>query len=312
MGIGLDLWGKSLSRGYDPRNTVVISGSPRGGTSWVAEVIATTPGSLLLWEPLEPSSHPNILEKLGIGYDPYVPHDLRVTPDMPEKALYEYLKDVIAGRVPFTEYLRFLRWRHLPVRNLLSLERYIVKFIRGNLLLYWLLREFQLKGVLILRHPCAVVASQMHFAWKNALQWRTRWVPFLERYDPSLLKVVDSLRTDEEVLAMDWAVTNLVPLRQPKPHPWLLVAYEDLVSSIKEWERLCSHISCPVPPVGIITKESTTTRLRDTESKAMFSLDKWRKHLSEKQIDAILRVCSDMGIDFYDNTGYPKNLDRYR
>ncbi len=262
MARGLDAWGRHLSRRYDPRRTIVVAGSPRGGTSWVAETIATTPGALILWEPLEPSTHPNILQVLGIGFDHYIPPGTRVTPDMPDWTLYQYLQRVFAGQVPLSEYLGIRGWRKAPIRNLLRFRRYVVKFVRGNMLLHWMLREFDLKGVLILRHPCAVVASQMHFAWENAVRKRERWLPFFERHDPSLVPVVRSIRTDEEKLALDWAVTNLWPLRQPRPHPWFLTTYEDLIEGTAEWERLCRYLDCPVPARDLITRPSSTSKRR--------------------------------------------------
>src|SRR5262249_7295463 len=99
MSVGLDLWGCRISRRYDANKTIVVSGNPRGGTSWLAEALAENPGQLLLWEPLEPSSHAGILETLGISYDHFMPDKPRIQPGTPESALREYLERVFRGDV---------------------------------------------------------------------------------------------------------------------------------------------------------------------------------------------------------------------
>jgi hypothetical protein len=310
--LGLNRWGSHLARHYDPRQTLVVSGSPRGGTTWLAESLASLPGHLLLSEPLEPSTHPNILETLGIGYDHAIPPGTHVERGTIDWAVCDYLQKVLAGKVPLAEFLKPGGLSNLPLRNLFQFRRYVVKFIRGNLLLYWLLQSSGVKGVLIIRHPCAVVASQMHFAWQNAIRWRERWIPLFERHEPSLVKLVRSITTDEEVLALDWAVTNLLPLKQPRPHPWLLVAYEEMLEDSAAWKKMCNYLDCPVPSPGAIAQSSTTTKPRLGESGPKHTVEKWKRHLSDRQVDAILRICAEVGVDFYDKSLFPKNLDKYR
>ena len=40
-----------------------------------------------------------------------------------------------------------------------------MKIIRGNLLLAWLVRNFEFPVLYLLRHPCAVVASRLRWNW---------------------------------------------------------------------------------------------------------------------------------------------------
>ncbi len=136
--------------------------------------------------------------------------------------------------------------------------------------------------------------------------------PIYEQFDPSFVSVIRSVKTDEELLALEWCIRTIVPLRQPKPHPWVLTVYESLIEDIKEWEMLCGHLDCPLPSKDVIARPSSTYQRKGNEASRGPSVDNWRRHLSEKQIDDILRVCAEMGVDFYDKTPYPKNLDKYR
>jgi hypothetical protein len=334
---GIDiLWEKWLSRGYDPRRTIVVAGTPRGGTTWVAETLAKAPGYLPLMEPEQvfhvaetlakapgyiqlgeplPSFNSNHLGTPGSNARLYVTTNC---------VLHEHMKRVIAGRVRLSSFLskigglRYFASVALP--KMLFFQRFVVKLVHANLWLHWVLKEFDLNGSLIIRHPCAVVASQIHHKFdgegtgepKTLEHIRNHRFPIYERMDPSFAQVIRSVNTIEEILAVEWCIRTIVPLRQPKPHPWFLTAYEDLIDGTREWEMLCNYLDCPVPSKGDIQRLSSTSQRRDNESLPSASIGKWRQYLSEKQIDSILRVCSEMGVDLYDKALYPKNLDKYR
>jgi hypothetical protein len=334
---GIDiLWEKWLSRRYDPRRTIVVAGTPRGGTTWVAETLAKAPGYLPLMEPEQVFHVAETLAK-SPGYmqlcEPLHPlnsNNLEVPGSNPglyvttNCVLHHHLKRIIAGEVRLSSFLSKIGGvRYLvsdALRRLLFFQRFVVKFVHANLWLHWMLKEFDLKGALIIRHPCAVVASQMHHKFdgegtgepKTLEHIRNHRFPIYEQFAPSFAKVIRSVNTTEELLALEWCIRTIVPLRQPKPHPWFLTAYEHLTDDTKEWERLCSYLDCPVPAKSDITRLSSTSQKRDNESSPSAGIGKWRQYLSEKQIDDIFRVCADMGIDFYDKSLYPKNLDKYR
>ena len=142
---------------YDIRQTIVIAGSPRSGTTWLAELLNTIPRSAILWEPLFLDADPQ-LPKIGFGWRTYVPPDR----DRPE--MEAYLRRVLTGRVlnPWT-------LQRTSLRDVYRVKRWIVKFVRANMLLPWLTLRFPTRRPLLLvRHPCAVVASQIrNGAWAN-------------------------------------------------------------------------------------------------------------------------------------------------
>jgi hypothetical protein len=320
-------WEKWLfPRNYDPRKTIIVSGTPRGGTTWLAETLAQTPGYLHLFEALAPSHVAVTLAKAPVmlhSWEPLCPFGAYGTPGvgaelyvMPNYLLYQHIQRTIAGQIQFSEYFSLRNALH----NLKFVKRLVVKFIRGNLLLYWILKEFDLKGALIIRHPCAVVASQLHQRDVGEMTPDPHWfeririyqLPIYEQFDPAFAKVIHSVKTTEELLALEWCIRTIVPLRQPKPHPWFLTTYEGLVEDMKEWEKLCSYLDCPVPSEDAIKRPSSTYQKKGQVGSLGASIEKWRRKLSEKQIDDILRICSEMGVDFYDKTPYPKALDKYR
>src|SRR5439155_17907235 len=84
--------------------------------------------------------------------------------------------EILSGRVRSIWTDKYNR-AHLPRKRL-------VKEVRGNLLLGWMHRNFPgMPIVLVLRHPCAVVSSQLKLPWN----WHT---------DPEVFLSQDALMKD--------------------------------------------------------------------------------------------------------------------
>jgi hypothetical protein len=135
----------------------------------------------------------------------------------------------------------------------------VTKFIHGNRLLQWLDDTFDIRGIiLIVRHPCAVVASmQKYGAWYYAKQRGED--PGLESIEEGLsVPLVQEVRdrlpgrptSNEEMLALRWALDHYIPffLHEEAGYPWTLVPYERLVATgQEELERMFERIGAEVP-----------------------------------------------------------------
>jgi len=141
-----------IPRDYEIKDTIVISGTPRGGTTWLMEILATLPEYKTIFEPLKPSFFPEV-RTLGFPPRVYIP------PDKDWPVVKKYLIKVFTGRkfstqpayspTPYNIYKRFIA------------RKLIVKFVRANRLLPWIYNNFDLRGIyFIIRHPCATIASQ--------------------------------------------------------------------------------------------------------------------------------------------------------
>ena len=122
--------------------------------------------------------------------------------------------------------------------------------MRGNLLVPWITANWpETPLVLILRHPCAVTASQV--------KWEGAWPAKLDRFlaEPELM--ADHLEPyrdliegttdpfDQHVLV--WGLENLVPLRGLGPGQAHVVFYEDLcLRPEPTLERLFGFLGRPV------------------------------------------------------------------
>jgi hypothetical protein len=282
-------------RDYDLRNSLVISGGSRSGTTWLAELVATLPRSAVLFEPEHIGNVPEAAQA-GLKWSTYVDPD----ESWPE------------GRAFFDRVLRgqVLNWHttsHLPLQCAIRPDVWIVKMVRANQMLGWIVKNFPIRPpALIIRHPCATVASRSQQGWQP-LKKAPRNKQFLAAY-PEFADVLDGLTELVEFRAALWCLDYFAPLALPRPYPFHVVCYERLVTDgQRELENLFDTWGLKVPQNA---KEqlrvfSQTTKKRTAAGTGNDALTKWKKVLSAEQIDKILRVVSAFGLDFYTDAPEP-------
>ena len=297
----LETYGKARARsGYDVKDTIVIASTGRGGSTWLTEIVATLPGYTVLWEPLHLGNNPEC-EEYGFGWQNFIPHDA----DAPRRR--EYLRRLLTGENLSTRVLTSLEFR--PFRLLKPGGGYLVKFVNANMMLRWMMETFPVSGILMIRHPCAVVASQLHHGgWEHVTKDNVT-VPagLFERYE-HLASVFSDIETQEELLAFEWALQTYVPLSSPRPHPWFLTTYEELISrGASVIEDLFAALGRSVPEGAHdqLRRPSATASSDLNETEAHAQLQVWRDRLSTKQIDRILRVTHAVGVSAYDESLRP-------
>lgn len=155
--------------------------------------------------------------------------------------------------------------------------------------------------ILLIRHPCAVVASQMrHPAWSP----NTSPIVdsrFLTAY-PWASDVLTDIKTWEEALAANWCMDYFAPLSTPTPHPWILVIYEKLVRhGEEEIQRIFNALEFEIPPNAVkgLRMPSRSVREHSSILTGEDPLAGWTKYLSKEQVKRILHLVSAFGLDFY-------------
>lgn len=301
----LQTWGHWQARKYDVGKTIVVASSPRGGSTWLAEIVGTLPGYPLLYEPLNRNRNPEC-HRFGFTSVTYMPVDAD------EATKKTYLYQVLSGANLSS---RLASLSHFRPDHYLRFKGYLVKFIHANLLLCWILRQFPIRAVFMVRHPCAVVSSQLqnpYWQYAHRRNWANSMsevIPenLLQDY-PHLLEVYHAVKTKEEGLAFIWAMQNYVPLNQPHPHPWYLMSYERLVmDGEREVNHLFHYLKEPVPGQVYeqLTTPSRTTQAGSNVLSGKSRLSGWQEKLKPQQIDSILEIVHRVGIDFYSDALEP-------
>ena len=185
----------------------------------------------------------------------------------------------------------------MGLREACGSNKMIVKFVRANRILPWMCRTFNVPPpILLIRHPCAVVASQLNCAWMNTE--RPEAPPFLDDY-PSFRSALSRTEGVEENLAARWALDQLPALLHQPPNPWFIVTYEDLVlhpsSTLGEIFKMWGlDVDIEEAIKGLAKPSRVVGRL------GISGTGGWRDQLSREQISRILGVVNAFGLTFYD------------
>lgn len=277
---------------YDVADTLIVAGSPRSGTTWLGEILASAPHRAVLFEPLHLDHVPGVREA-GFSWRTYV------RPGTPWAEGENLLDEVLRGKV-------LNRWTGRELRRPMRVTSWVVKCIRMNRMLPWMTERFATKTpVLVLRHPCAAISSQRAAGWT---QPRERVSEELLSDFPDVKAVVEAAETDEELRAASWALDTLVPLRRSTPTAWLTVLYEQLVRDVDEVVALFERLNLPVPARlrDLMRIPSSTTTPSTIRSDPLSS---WTTRLARGEVRNILRVTHALGLDFYGDDPDP---DRQR
>ncbi len=126
-------------------------------------------------------------------------------------------------------------------------------------------------------------------------------VSYPEFYKP-YINVLSNIKTIEERLAAEWALTVLTPVKNKNNDiKWVTLAYEDLVINPEKALnkiRYRYNLNWTNENIfSILDKESFTKSSFQEKNKN--KLSSWQKHLTSKQINLILNIVHEMGVDFY-------------
>lgn len=297
------------------QDTILIAGTPRSGTTWLMEILGTIKGYTYLFEPLQPAWFPES-RKIGFDSRTYIPYET----DWAEGE--DYLKKVFSGRIVSNLPLYGSKPK-MAIRRLFG-DKLIIKAVRMNRLLPWIAERFQIHSIVyIIRHPCAVVASQLKTKFygynSGSPPYRsifpTRDMVLNDAYkidilDSERVERIKKIKTQEEILAAIWCLDNLIPLSSPKKHLLTTVIYEKLIRyGEAEINRLFSEIEEDIPESAYKNLKIPSILTMRDEIKTVKNVDKqlskWKSYLSKIQIEKILNIVSDFGLDFYTEKAEP-------
>lgn len=280
---------------------ILITGSPRSGTTWLTEIVASQSRGVMVDEPLY-LSKPHV-QAAGFSWRTCIqPGERRI----PAERLFEgiFSGSAISPREILGN----------TIVHVLRSRRLVVKSVRAMRLLGWLSEVFpSVRVVVLARHPCAVVSSQMrheHFpSISEVADFDREYVAALL---PHLLSWVDSLSSEVEYRALTWALDQHAYLTLEGDSPqWSRLFYENLVE--EGWPAVKRGVS----HVGITLKDPSSDLMRRNSREAKgFSADHssasvnrrlviWQDRLSSRQVERILSVVKQVGISGYGRGVYP-------
>jgi hypothetical protein len=299
----------------------LIAGSGRSGTTWILDSLAKANGLRPVFEPL----HPYVSE---VGFR-YAHGALRS--DERCEDLAEFLADVGTGKKHglWTKYRRQVRWLLPPpaefstrqdagrtahrwrklfqdLPELVAASRRgepLFKCIRANLMLDWLVRAQGWKVVLIVRHPAAVIESELRGSW-NAEFSLDRFRKSTSLYELTGGRYASLLArnvTPVEALAVRWVVENQWVVQRATETGFTVVYYEHLRNAPEVWwPRVVSALDLRrVPDDGLLARPSQQSSPKNFGAEPLSRRTGWQRALDADQLAAIQGILDQAACDLY-------------
>jgi len=283
----------------DPTQNILIFSEPRGGSTWLTEMVQHFMSSPVLWEPLFLTNAP-AFRRLNFGWRPIIPRTADAEP------AYRTFQQLFRGRFVYRENCILSE-----PRDFVRCANMTVKFCRANGLLPWIARNFKLtyKPVYLLRHPFAVVASQINYdAWNNVNPLKKpASYPYPEYFQRHETFLADLKTLPERLLAV-WCITNREALRALDSSEWHTIFYEDLLADPERELGNLFHVwgmDAPDFASSNIRKPSQSvksgTNINDIEKQ----LTKWHSFFDHDDIKRMLYILDYFKISVYNSDPFP-------
>jgi Sulfotransferase family len=281
----------------DPAAAVVVAGTGRSGTAWVANIVNYANEYRYLFEPFNPYK---TQELRHFRYRQY----LRPSDEDPTFVLPARLVLSGAVRNPWVDQFN---------RRIVSRRR-VIPEIRANLMLKWMRERFpQTPIVWLMRHPCADANSRMRLGWQTHLDEILNQPPLLDDHVGQFRDRIANAATEFERHIYLWCVENYVPFRQLAPHDVHVAYYENFCERPKfEFDRLFKYLKRPYNR-DVFSQLYHPTVLSREESAIVTGsnlIDAWRTWITPEQIERAIEILAQFGLDrLYGSESMPKVTD---
>jgi hypothetical protein len=264
---------------------LIIVGSARSGTSWLAEILATQFRYRLLFEPdheFQTTNGKLICDKF-------------ITQNNESQNSRAYLKKVFSNNVDCDWIAQCSNRRYKMHLWPLLPKKYIIKFVRANLSAYYMNTHFDIPVIHLIRNPYDVIHSQqrVRFPWLYDLSHFKNQSDLVNIIDKEFnFNIIETDHfTELETLTLRWCIENMMPLHlnQKNNQKVNLIKYEDLKNNISLFYELCEMFNMkPLKDIEIKYKQpSSKTHPKSTIRKGNPIAFKFSEN-QLKEINAIL------------------------
>lgn len=274
---------------------VFLTGLPRCGTSWIGETLADRPGVRYLYEPL---NHAWVKPLKGeLAHFTYLAAGQRCAPRIANAA-----DRAFAGRQGPRQLARAARRGYLRSATRRG-GAVLIKDPSACLMTEWIAERYQSQVLVVLRHPCGFASSMSSLGWKlslaRLLDQETLMRDHLARYEQDLRMASADPWHGRGAF---WAAVYTVLGNQLQAHPdWLSCRFEVLCADPEgQFGSLAGKLG--LPPGGRELRPARPDSYRagpaSTRRDSRSVAEAWKQKLSAGQIDAVLGVVRDFGLQY--------------
>lgn len=271
-------------------NNLLVVGSGRSGTTWLAELLNYSMEYRIVFEPFSPLAiHYRVGKGAGKGRY-YVPVEGNFKyKDRIREYLLGHVSNPWVNRVEKSN-----RWS----------KRIMVKAVRLNTMLGWLQRNFpELKIILIVRDPYSVAYSFAERKWNNVAGRYTSQANLMSNnFSREQIDLLQSPKGFFQEGIVVWAIETFVPLKEVvRGKNVSSIFYEALVSDPKhELHRLAKFANHTfsedvLDTLGVKSTTAGNRSVVDKNSKAFAK--RWQGNISKEDQKYAEKVLKSLGLD---------------
>lgn len=276
---------------------VVLFGIGRSGTTWLGQVIASA-GLRYIFEP---EAYWDYLPKEERSNHDVYPRSHRYLRADEETKYHKFLVDSLSG----------VYANDVTVRANPNASRNVIKVIRYNMIVPWVVKNMDVHSLFLLRDPMATISSQFSCDFETTVPLLTSYFDNEQLYEDhldefrDLIAAADSSKGRKkyiEYLTILWCVQMYVAKRQGVFEDVYTLAYRDLMNDpykilwdISERFSLSFKFS---ELDKVLTKKSFTTH-GDSKNKNHDPLTKWKSVFEGDEIKMITKIISQFGLESY-------------
>lgn len=285
-----------------PLPNVFVFATPRSGSTWLMEIIASQPGFKYYDEPLNP-------RRENVAYGRMFPDYSSLMPGSgdPDRII-GYLKALQAGRHRYMNPPPFRR-NHRFFTN-----RIVFKIHEIEHLMDQVASECGGQLVYLLRHPIANSISRTVQPRLEMFLNSPHYAALVGEPERTLeIRSIAKSGTPLQRAVISWCYENLTTLRAPNP-AMLVVTYEELVvNPVKSCDLLMQQLDLPDresmlaaferPAINIRMSQAQTLAAMsspDAEKRRIRLVSKWQDTITEQQYGQVENLMRLFALDAYD------------
>ena len=290
---------------YDSSNNHYIFSDPRGGSTWLMEIIKEITNEPVVWEPLHLKIKNNPFNNINFGWRQNIPENVEWNQ---AKELFDGL---FSGEILVDNVMQ-----NSNLSEILKSKSLLFKICRGNSVLPWIIKNYSFKNkpIYMIRHPFAIANSQLnHGAWNFPYtKFNIPKTPYNENYKrhESFLK---TLKTKEDALVANWCISNIDTLKHIENNKkWITIYYEDLVLNPEDTiDRIIKEWDLDYDLTLIDFEKNSKTTKNNTPSNKLKRLSAWQTSFKKDQIESMQNVLDYFNIDTYSkNNPLPERYEK--
>ena len=270
---------------YD--NTILLVGSARSGTTWIAEIINYDNKYRFLFEPLNPA-------KMDIVKHFYDRQYIR--PNDQSSQFTKPIKMVLSGHV-------YGKWTNRQ-NSTPKTNKILIKDVSSHLFLKWIKGHCpQIPITFVMRHPCAVATARIRLrGWfSHDLEEYLNQPELMEDFLAPFKDHIQNAQTEFEKIIFVWCIENYIPLKQLQPNDLYIIFYENFCIDVEdEIAKLFAFLGDGYCSKDVleIAKRPSSFAVKHSAIKTGESLtENWKKYITVEQLERAIDILALFGLE---------------